>query len=402
MSIAITYEAPETDEMGIRLTAKEMGIKLAYIPFRKVSASITNEGYSFRTKGKDYTDIIRDTKVVLNRTQSKNRRLYAASILEAFGKHVMNPSSVEQVCFSKLRTLLRLWKAGIRIPRTVYVPCDAHDHVSGRGKIIHNEEDIADLIQGTISEGPIVIKPDAGTHGRMVRLARNREELTRLVDETEASTLNPVGLIAQEFIPKWFFDLRIIVAKKCQGTSRCYPTALARAGFKDFRTNTYLGNMVFGVRLPSHVLEVAVQCGQAIAQDREAWVLALDAMLNAAKDKFVDDEDIEAELEKLTEPFEAVKRIKRKQERIMDFATWNRLLEAAYHDYMSVGPYENVKEVIEESIKRSNDSILFHEANACPEFWEQTRLVAGINVAEPLLECAESILDHQSDCEIRS
>jgi len=402
MSIAITYEAPETDEMGIRLTAKEMGIELTHIPFRKVSASITNEGYSFRTKGKDYTDIIRDTKVVLNRTQSKNRRLYAASILEAFGKYVINTSSVEHVCFSKLRTLLRFWKAGIRIPQTVYVPCDAHDHISGRGDIIHNEEDIADLIQGTISDGPIVIKPDAGTHGRMVRLAKNREELTRLVDQTEPSTLNPVGLIAQEFVPKWFFDLRIIVAKKCQGTPRCYPTALARAGFKDFRTNTYLGNMVFGVRLPSHVLEVAVQCGQAIAQDREAWVLALDAMLNAAKDKFVDDEHIKAELEKLTEPFEAVKRIKRKQERIMDFSTWNRLLEAAYHDYMSVGPYENVKEVIEESIKRSNNSILFHEANACPEFWEQTRLVAGINVAEPLLECAESIMDHQSDCEIRS
>ena len=236
----------------------------------------------------------------------------------------------------------------------------------------------------------------------MVRLAKNREELTRLVDETEPSTLNPVGLIAQEFVPKWFFDLRIIVAKKCQGTPCCYATALARAGFKDFRTNTYLGNMVFGVRLPSHVLEVAVQCGQAIAQDREAWVLALDAMLNAAKDKFVDDEHIKAELEKLTEPFEAVKRIKRKQERIMDFAKWNGLLEAAYHDYVSVGPYENVKEVIEESIKRSNNSILFHEANACPEFWEQTRLVAGINVAEPLLECAESIMDHQSDCDLRS
>ena len=131
MSIGITYEAPETDEMGIRLTAREKGIELTYVPFRKVSASITNDGYSFRTKGKDYSHIIRDIKVVLNRIQSKNRRLYAGSILEAFGKHVVNSSSVEYLCFSKLRTLLQFWKAGIRIPRTVYVPCDAHDHVSG-------------------------------------------------------------------------------------------------------------------------------------------------------------------------------------------------------------------------------------------------------------------------------
>ena len=402
MSIAITYDVPETDEMGIRLTAKEIGIELTHIPFRKVSACISNGGFSFRTKGKDYARTIRDVRVVLNRAQSKNRRLYAGSMLEAFGKHVINPSSVEYVCFSKLRTLLLLWKAGIGIPRTVFVPCDAHDPVSGTTGTLHNGEDIADLIKGAISGDEVVIKPDAGTHGRMVRLAKNRKELAKLVAETEPSILNPVGFIAQEFVPKWFFDLRIIVAKKHGGAPCCYPTALARAGFNDFRTNTYLGNMVFGVRLPSHILEVAVQCGEAIGQGAEAWVLALDAMLNAGKDRPRDDEYLRAEFEKLREPFEAVKRVKHKQERIMEFVAWNRTLEAAYRDYKSAEPYENVKQIIEESIKRSQNSILFHEANACPEFWEQTRLVAGINVAEPLLECSESIIDHSPDSELRA
>ena len=394
MNIAITYEAPETDEMGIRLTAKEMGIDLAFIPFRKVSASITNEGYSFRTKGRDYAHIIRDTRVVLNRTQSKNRRIYAGSILEAFGKHVINSSSIEFTCFSKLRTLLRLWRAGIKIPRTVYVPCDAHDRVSGSALTLHNEDDIADLIQGSLGDGPIVIKPDAGTHGRMVRLAKNRHELIELLRETEPSTLNPAGFVAQELVPKWFFDLRIIVAKKSGTTSRCYPTALARAGFKDFRTNTYLGNMVFGVDLPPQILELAEQSGNAIGHGTEAWVLAFDAMLNLAQNKFIDDEQIKLELKKLKKPFDAVKRIKRKKDRIMNFAAWNRDLEAAYGNYTTVDAYEKVKEIIQESIRRSNNSILFHEANACPEFWEQTRPIAGINVAEPLLECAQSIIDH--------
>ena len=395
MNIAITYEAPETDEMGIRLTAKEMGIDLAFIPFRKVSASITNEGYSFRTKGRDYAHIIRDTRVVLNRTQSKNRRIYAGSILEAFGKHVINSSSIEFTCFSKLRTLLRLWRAGIKIPRTVYVPCDAHDRVSGSALTLHNEDDIADLIQGSLGDGPIVIKPDAGTHGRMVRLAKNRQELTKLLRETEPSTLNPSGFVAQELVPKWFFDLRIIVAKKWGATSHCYPTALARAGFKDFRTNTYLGNMVFGVDLPPQILELAEKCGNAIGQGTEAWVLAFDAMLNLAKNKFIDDEQIKLELKKLKKPFDAVKKIKQKKDRIMNFVAWNRDLEAAYGDYTTIDAYEKVKEIIQESIRRSNSSILFHEANACPEFWEQTRPIAGINVAEPLLECAQSIIDHQ-------
>ena len=396
MSIAITYETPETDEMGIRLTAEEMGIELSYIPFRKVAASITNEGYSFRTKGRDYAQIVQNTRVVLNRTQSKNRRLYAGNILETFGKYVLNPSMIEYVCFSKLRTLLRLWKRGVRIPRTVYVPCDAHDHISGSDKILHNEEDIADLIQGAMSDVPVVIKPDAGTHGRMVRLATNRTELARLLDETEPSTINPVGVVAQELIHKWFFDLRILVAKKRAGAPYCYPMALARAGFKDFRTNAYLGNMVFGVKLPSYVREVAVRCGWAIGHDKEAWVLAFDAMLDIAEDKSVDDEYIRAELEKLTESFEIVKRTKRQKEKITNFAAWNRLLEAAYRDYMSVEAYDNVKEIIEESIERSKENVLFHEANACPEFWEQTRLVGGVNLAVPLLECAESMTDSRS------
>ena len=51
-----------------------------------------------------------------------------------------------------------------------------------------------------------------------------------------------------------------------------------------------------------------------------------------------------------------------------------------------------VKAVIEESIERGKDQVLFHEANSCPEFWEQTRIVGGVNVAESLLRCAQSLL----------
>ena len=39
------------------------------------------------------------------------------------------------------------------------------------------------------------------------------------------------------------------------------------------------------------------------------------------------------------------------------------------------------------------NNIVFHEANSCPDFWEQTRLATGINLAEHLLSCAESLID---------
>lgn len=390
MSIAILYERSETDEMGIKLTAREMGINLVYIPFHKVSICADKSGYSFRSKGKNYSKLVEDVGVVLNRTQSKNRRLFAAHILEAFGKYVINPSYVEYFCFSKLRTLLRFWKEEIPIPRTVYVPCNAHEHgVDGRE--FHNEEDIADLMQQELGNREIVVKPDAGTHGKRVMLAKTQDELLRVLRETESSITNPIGVLAQEFVQKWFYDLRIVVAKERGRAPHCYSKALARAGFRDFRTNTYLGNMVFGVNLPCFIRDMAVKCGEAIGKNSEVWVLALDAMLDIGEDKMVDDEYVKSELEKLVLPFDAVKKVKRDGTKKEDFSTWNAKLERAFQEYMNSEAYENVRRIIEESMEREKQSIMFHEANSCPEFWEQTRLVAEINLAVPLLKCAQSV-----------
>ena len=79
MSIALLYERSENDENGIKLTAQQLGIDLAFIPFRKIALSIGKDGFTAKTKGKDYTQTFNDTKVVLNRAQSKNRRLQAAT-----------------------------------------------------------------------------------------------------------------------------------------------------------------------------------------------------------------------------------------------------------------------------------------------------------------------------------
>jgi len=93
MSIGILYERSETDEMGIKLTAEELGINLVYIPFRKVAVRLDEDGYSVRSKGENYSKVIKDVTVILNRAQSKNRRFFAVNVLEAFGKSVINPLS---------------------------------------------------------------------------------------------------------------------------------------------------------------------------------------------------------------------------------------------------------------------------------------------------------------------
>ena len=67
----------------------------------------------------------------------------------------------------------------------------------------------------------------------------------------------------------------------------------------------------------------------------------------------------------------------------------------AFKHYKSQEAYLNIKDVIEDSLEKNKHKIMFHEANACPEFWEQTRLAAGINLAEPLLKGAQSIIDSE-------
>ncbi len=392
MSIGIVYERAETDEIGIKVTAEEMGIDLVYTPFRKIAIQFDENGYSLRSRGKDYSQIVENIAVVLNRTQSKNRRLFATNILETFGKPVINPSEIEFACFSKLRTLLQLSRAGIRIPRTVFIPCDAHETTIDK-KEIHNEEEIADLLQLELGKGEIVIKPDAGTHGKEVTLVKNREDLSAVLEEIEPSIINPIGILAQEFVHKWFYDLRIIVSKERRKAPNCHPVALGRGGYKDFRTNSYLGNLVFAVSLPMNIRDEAVRCGEAIGRDNDAWLLAFDAMIEVGEDKIAEEEYINSELDKAAIAFEAVKKVKRDKTKKTNFAHWNQKLEEAFQNYKNSEAYGEVKRIIEESVERNKHKVMFHEANSCPEFWEQTRNIAEINLAVPLLKCAQSVID---------
>ncbi len=394
MSIALLYERSENDENGIKKTAEELGIKLSFIPFRKIALSISKNGFNAKTKGKDYTPLITETAVVLNRAQSKNRRLQASYYMEMLGKRTLNSSSVEFLCYSKLRTLLRLWKAGLPIPKTVFVPCDSSDALKN-GKEIRNEKDIADLFQEELPIGEgIVIKADAGTHGKMIMLSQNREELLTNIQETKPSIINPIGIVAQELIQKWFYDLRIIAYKEKGKQPVCHPIAMARGGLKEFRTNTFLGNLVFDAKLPPIIQELAVKCGKTLGKGSQAWIFALDAMINVKQNKIATDDYLKTELDKAEQAFVAVQKIKSDETRLTNFPAWNAKLEEAFQNYRVSKPYENIKNIIEKSIEENKKDLVFHEANSCPEFWENTRLATGLNVAIPLLKGAQSLIDN--------
>ncbi len=45
--------------MGIKLTAEQLGVDLTFIPFRKISIAIDKEGYTVKSKGKDYSNTVK-------------------------------------------------------------------------------------------------------------------------------------------------------------------------------------------------------------------------------------------------------------------------------------------------------------------------------------------------------
>jgi len=391
MSIAILYEQAGTDEMGIQSTAEKLRINLTPLPARKIFFLFTNHGFRVKSLTRDFSETLKNVSVVLNRAQSRNRRLALGTILEMLGKKLLNPLEVEYICFSKLRTILHFWKMKVGIPSTVYVPCDPKEKTID-GREIANEYEIANLILQALGNKPVVLKPDAGSHGKDISLAVGCQDLISLLRKMEPSIINPVGVLAQEFINKWFFDLRIIVTKEKGKPAYCYPRAMARTGLKDFRTNAYLGNMVFGINLTQKIREKAVLCAESIGKNCDAWVLALDAMLNFGEEKDLS-EDIQKNFEKLKPLFDEIQKVKSEKVRKENFARWNEKLEKAFNHYANSEAYWNIQKLIEESVKSIENSIVFNEANSCPDFWEQTRLATGINLAEHLLSCAKSLID---------
>ncbi|MCS7124703.1 MAG: hypothetical protein NZ932_04735 [Candidatus Bathyarchaeota archaeon] len=389
--IAILCEQLGIDEMGIQLTAEKLGVNITLIPSRKIFFLFANGNYRIGSANRDFSEITKNVSVVLNRAQSRNRRLFLGAALEALGKKVLNPLQVEYICFSKLKTLLHFWKEKINIPATVYIPCNSREKTVD-GREILNANEIASLIQQALGVGkPVVLKPDAGSHGKNIKLAADQHSLLKFLCEIEPSIINPVGVLAQELIHKWFFDLRIIVAKEKGKEAHCYSRAMARTGLKDFRTNAYLGNMVFGVELPQKIREQAIKCAESIGKSCEAWVLALDAMINFGREIPVEGE-ITAEFEKLTPLFAEIQKVKNEKVSKENFALWNEKLEKAFNNYACSEAYQKIKEIIEGSIKGMEDHVVFHEANSCPDFWEQTRLATGIDLAQQLLLCAESLV----------
>ena len=122
-------------------------------------------------------------------------------------------------------------------------------------------------------------------------------------------------------------------------------------------------------------------------------MIALDAMPRIGDDLTEGEEVLRQSFDDLEEHFRKVTMVKQMPNKKRNFRTYNREITRAYNEYMASEPYAYIKSVVDETLEKCRDSIYFHEGNACPEFWEQTRIVGGVDIAQDLLTCAIGLVD---------
>ncbi len=190
-------------------------------------------------------------EVVLNRSVSHVRSVYAARCFEHYGVRTVNASEVVDLAGDKVRTSLRLAERGIPTPSTVVA--------------LSPEAALKALDQVGY---PAVLKPAVGSWGRLMAKVHGPQEAEQIVEHKVAlgSPLHSVFYV-QEFVPKPDRDLRVLVVGD-QPLAAMYRSGAA------WRTNAARGATARSAPLAGELADLAVRAAEAVG----GGVLAVDLM----------------------------------------------------------------------------------------------------------------------------
>jgi [lysine-biosynthesis-protein LysW]---L-2-aminoadipate ligase len=190
-------------------------------------------------------------EIVLNRSVSHTRALYAALCLEHYGVRSVSASGVLELAGDKVRTSLRLAARGIPTPRTVVAlsPEAALRAVESIGY-------------------PAVLKPAVGSWGRLMAKVENADAAEQIIEHKSAlsSAVHSVYYV-QEFVPKPDRDLRVLVVGD-EAIGAMYRRSAA------WRTNAARGASVERAPLDAGLRELSLRAAEAVG----GGVLAVDLM----------------------------------------------------------------------------------------------------------------------------
>ncbi|MGI0071387.1 MAG: lysine biosynthesis protein LysX [Thermoplasmata archaeon] len=235
--LGVFYTIVRPEEKWILAAAESRGVPVVRIDDAEV------------TFGLDRASIEAD--VVLNRSVSHTRALYATRCYAHYGTPTVNAPDVVELAGDKVRTSLRLAERRVPTPRTV-VALSPEAALAAVERVGY----------------PAVLKPPIGSWGRLMAKVSSREEAEQILEHKTAlpSPVHSVFYI-QAYVPKPDRDLRVFVVG---------PRAIAGMyrHSADWRTNAARGGSTAPLPITPELEELSLRAAEAVG----GGVLAVDLM----------------------------------------------------------------------------------------------------------------------------
>ncbi len=113
-----------------------------------------------------------------------------------------------------------------------------------------------------------------------------------------------------------------------------------------------------------------------------------------AKTSNADDTYLKGELDKAAQAFGPVQKVKADETRLTDFETWTGKLEKAFNSYKNSESYENIKNIIEESVEKNKSAWCFMSRILVQNSGRTQDLQRGLTWQFRCLKGAQSLIDH--------
>ncbi len=223
----------------LKQEASSRGHKVQVIDYSKCYITVERGNPVVRYKGRE----LRDIDVIIPRISARLTK-YGSSIVRQFEmQNVFTTASSIAIVRSrdKLRSMQLLSKAGVGIPKTVFV---------------RETADFDDVLK-QVGGAPVIIKVARGTHGNGVVLAETGKAALAVM---QAFYVEGVNFLVQEFIAESAgVDIRALVVN-----GKVVASMLRQSLDDDFRSNLHQGGEGIDVKLTAEERRTAQKAAKAM------------------------------------------------------------------------------------------------------------------------------------------
>jgi len=236
-TLGLFYTVIRPEEKWILAAAAARGIPVERLHDEVVTFPLVRNGFK--------------SDLVLNRSVSHSRSLYALRFFEHYGVPTVNPYDVVALCGDKVLASLRLAEAGVPTPRTV-VALTPEAALKALEEVGY----------------PAVLKPPVGSWGRLMAKVDDREEAEQIIEHKAAmGSPNHSIFYVQEYVRKPERDLRVFLVGD-EVVAAMYRRST------DWRTNAARGGVAEAMTPTPELSELALKASKAVG----GGVLAVDLM----------------------------------------------------------------------------------------------------------------------------